>query len=235
MNLMKNVDGSWDQAKDKLRKDLDTIQRNLNNVVSQINAPTVAASVPPANITAANTPTTFSGKYLQSVALVPNSGLYGNGTLTNPLGFLGSGALVTTGFTLSITQMQTLNSIPAILAPGIPNQVLQFISVAFHSAQTTQFSSNVSGTIRYDTLTTDYSAPLTVVMGGLTPGVQVDFWSWTLLNVGGGGTPVVQISTPGNPTQMGKGIVLHGSTDSGIGPVQAGRTQITGAVTYYAV
>lgn len=85
MNLTKNVTGDWDQAKTLLRADLDKIQRQINAILAQINAPVDALPVPPATISSANTVTTYGGDPLTAVAVKPNGGLAGNGTITNPL------------------------------------------------------------------------------------------------------------------------------------------------------
>ncbi len=240
MNLLKNVDGEWDgPAKGFVRQDLDTIQRTINQIIQQISTLTAEAAVPPAVLSAANTPTTFhdlagQSEFLRSVATKPGSGLTGKGTITDPLGFNGSSALISQTFTISIVQMQTLHSVPAIIVPGVPGQVIMAVSVGFHVAQSTQFSSNVNCTVRFDTIATDYTSSLALIQGGLTPGVQVDLWAWSLMpNVGGAG--VINQTTLGNPPERGKGIVLRGNVDSGIGPIQPGRTQITGAIAYYLV
>lgn len=94
MNLIKNVDGSWDYSKGRVRQDFDTIQRTIN----QLQAALIALQTqvnnipppPPAVISSANTPTTFDSDFLRSVATVPLSGLTGKGTITDPLGFDGS-------------------------------------------------------------------------------------------------------------------------------------------------
>lgn len=90
MNLIKNVDGDWSIAKERVRQDFDKVQRNFNDLqaqfaalLKQVNTPAV---VPPAVITSANTVTTFDADFLRSVATKPGSGLTGKGTVTDPLG-----------------------------------------------------------------------------------------------------------------------------------------------------
>lgn len=90
MNLVKNVEGDWAQSKLKVRQDLDTIQRTINQLIAQVTAIQAAVPTPPAVISSANTVTTFDDNFLRSVATVPLSGLTGKGTITDPLGFGGA-------------------------------------------------------------------------------------------------------------------------------------------------
>ncbi len=93
MQLIKNVDGTWGYSKQRVRQDLDTIQRTVNQLQAtllalktQVNTP---LPTPPAVVSSANTVTTFDDDFLRSVATVPLSGLTGKGTITDPLGFNG--------------------------------------------------------------------------------------------------------------------------------------------------
>lgn len=97
MNLIKNVTGDWEASKQKLRSDLDEIQRNINNLTALVTAVTPPVPIPPAVISSANTVTTFTGDFLRTVATVPLGGLTGNGTITNPLGFGGLSLVVSSG------------------------------------------------------------------------------------------------------------------------------------------
>lgn len=106
MNLIKNVDGDWAQSKLRIRQDLDTIQRNINQILAQINAPEPAVEVPPATISSANTVTTYGTSPLTSVAVKPGSLITGNGRITTPLDMPGvnvaaAGALTGNGTSAS--------------------------------------------------------------------------------------------------------------------------------------
>ncbi len=99
MNLIKNVEGEWGAAKNRVRGDLDTIQRAFNTLQAkldalqkQVNTP---APVPAATITPANTVTTYDTDFLRSVSTIPHGGLKGNGTQTNPLGVDVDGSTIT--------------------------------------------------------------------------------------------------------------------------------------------
>ncbi len=99
MNLIKNVSGDWDTSKQKLRADLDEIQRNVNQILARINAPVTPTPVPPAVISSANTVTTFGAAPLTSVAVKPGSHITGNGIITNPLDFNGVSLNIAGGLT----------------------------------------------------------------------------------------------------------------------------------------
>lgn len=115
MNLIKNVDGDWTQSKTKIRQDLDTIQRNINQILAQINAPEPEEEVAPATISAINTVTTYTGTPLTSVAVKPGSLITGNGIITSPLDMPGvnvatAGALTGVGTSASPLSVQVDNS-----------------------------------------------------------------------------------------------------------------------------
>jgi len=233
MNLLKNVDGDWHgDARQYVRQDLDTIQRTINALIAQVNAIKTPTPVPPAVLSSANSVTTFGAEFLRSVATKPGGGLVGNGTVTNPLGLGQSSALVSSTFVITIAQMQTLHSIPISLVSGVAGKTILPVSIGFHTAQITQFSVDVSGKIRWAGFATDISGTMNLVYGGLTPGVQVDGWAFATMPDAAVGN--ARSFAPGTPIQ-GVDLVVLGSVDSGIGPIQPGRTQITGAVAYYLV
>lgn len=173
MNLIKNVDATWDASKGRVRQDLDTIQRTFNGLQAQLDALTkrfnTAAPVPPAVISAANTVTTFEGDALRSVATVPHGGLVGNGTITNPLGVSVDGSTVTinsdgqlvsgagTGAVIhsvsgviTDAQLRALNSTPVTLlaaaGAGLVNAPLLFLA---HTTMVTGYTNSRSADVRY--------------------------------------------------------------------------------------
>lgn len=108
MNLIKNVDGDWTQSKSRIRQDLDTIQRSINQILAQINTPVAATVVPPATISSANTVTTYGSTALTSVAVKPGSLITGNGKITNPLDMPGVNVSATGALTGSGTSASPL-------------------------------------------------------------------------------------------------------------------------------
>lgn len=104
MKLTKNVDGDWPTSKQLLRQDLDTIQRNINQILAQINAIEADTPVPPATISSAVTVTTYGADPLTSVATDPRGALLGKGTITDPL------AVNVDGSTMSINSSNQLVS-----------------------------------------------------------------------------------------------------------------------------
>lgn len=118
MNLIKNVTGSWDQAKQLVRQDLDTLQRTVNDIIAKINAPVPEVPIPPAVISSANTVTTFEGDSLTSVAVKPDSGLAGSGRITDPLYNTGIFSGVTVGAAGALTGDGTSGSALAVSVDG---------------------------------------------------------------------------------------------------------------------
>ncbi len=129
MNLTKNVSGTWEQMKNYLRADLDTIQRQVNQILGQINAPVVPDKVPPPILSAANTATVFGKNFLTSVSLAPNSGLSGSGTVLDPLQATSAGAQLLLR-TLSSAECRTLNSVPIEILPAVPSTT--YVAVALY-------------------------------------------------------------------------------------------------------
>ncbi len=95
MNLIKNVNGGWDLSKELVRQDLDTIQRTINQILAQINAPVTPTPAPPAVISSANTVTVPTTDFLTTVATLPTGALTGDGTITKPLGVQIDGSTIT--------------------------------------------------------------------------------------------------------------------------------------------
>ncbi len=83
MNLIQNVKGPWETAKQLVRQDLDTIQRTVNQILGQINAPDAAAVVRPAIISPSFRVTVYGSDPLTTVAV--GDGLIGNGTAIDPV------------------------------------------------------------------------------------------------------------------------------------------------------
>jgi hypothetical protein len=166
MNLAKNVDGPWDQAKDKVRKDLDTIQRNVNQILAQINAPGSPIAAGAATFTSANTVTpvpqkvptftssnivTIPNNFLTFVAV--NKGLTGTGTTQTPLSVNVDGSTV------------TINGSNQLVASGSP-QLLLSASIPFSQAQINSL----------------HSAPVKVISGVATKIVFPIALLWNAVN-----------------------------------------------------
>ncbi len=170
MNLIKNVSGDWDTSKQKLRADLDEIQRNVNQILAQINAPVTPTPVPPPVISSANTVTTFGSTPLTSVAVKPRSHILGNGTILNPLDFNGVSVSVAGGLTGAGTAASPL----AVNVDGVTvtingsNQLVAASSLA--SDQTVFYVTGGFGIIPLGSTTPViveklHSTPLTVISG----------------------------------------------------------------------
>lgn len=151
MNLVKNVTGSWDSAKDLVRQDLDTIQRTINQILAQINTPGAAAASRPATISPENFVTTYGSDPLTVVAIAPGELMTGNGTITNPLKIMGL-----TDATLTVSQIKTLNSVPIelIAAPG-PSKLIRVWKVTYrYISGASGFGNNPNTQLVYGTTTT---------------------------------------------------------------------------------
>ncbi len=97
MNLVKNVDGTWDTAKLRVRQDLDTTQQTINAMLARLyaleNPP--AEPTPPPVISSANTVTVPSDTPLSVVATLPLGALKGDGRTSHAMGVKVDGTTIT--------------------------------------------------------------------------------------------------------------------------------------------
>lgn len=146
MNLIKNVDGPWEMAKQRIRQDLDTIQREVNQLRGMIVAPTTE-DVLPATITQGGRVITYGGKGLTSVAI--SYGLKGSGTPASPLYVLNPVNIVSGIITLA--DINNNNTI--LLVDAVSNRVHIPLWIAFHAIQVGAFATSRALIVKYNSAT----------------------------------------------------------------------------------
>jgi hypothetical protein len=121
--------------------------------------------------------------------------------------------------------MESLNSIPFVILAAIAGVIHVPVMCLMTTQQQRAFGANVTGTLRYDTIATDIAGPVTVVQGGLTPGVVVQFYENAVLQNW-------SMASTLNPTN--KAIVLRGQVNTADGGAAGAPdiNQITGILYY---
>lgn len=99
MNLINNETGSWDQSKNFLKSDLDTIQRTINQLQAQVNAIPAVTPTPPAVIASSNKVTAIDGGIIVS----QTGALDGDGTTPRPLAIRVDGTSISVNGTNQLT------------------------------------------------------------------------------------------------------------------------------------
>src|SRR5438067_7444025 len=113
VSLIKHLGGTWEQSRDLLSQDLDTVQRTLNYLLKPAAAAASSSQTEDlVTIDSSNHVTESGGEYLSSVAVSNVGALTGDGTLTNPL------AVATDGSTVSVNASDQLTAVATVAAAG---------------------------------------------------------------------------------------------------------------------
>src|SRR5438067_2378340 len=113
VSLIKHLGGTWEQSRDLLSQDLDTVQRTLNYLLKPAAAAASSSQTEDlVTIDSSNHVMESGGEYLSSVAVSNVGALTGDGTLTNPL------AVATDGSTVSVNASDQLTAVATVAAAG---------------------------------------------------------------------------------------------------------------------